>query len=133
MMTTLLSLHVIVSWLLFVLIVLGFLRALLLSRGVCQVSNVDTGFNLMLAFVLDLEILIGFLPGIREGSTPIVQQCRAMHGGLMLLAAVLLHLPGFWLLRGKTKRYPQRAMAALLGVLVMLVIGVGVATGHFCH
>ena len=124
-MNILLIIHSIVRWLIVVVAVIAIIKfALGWLRG-GAFSSMDRGLASGFSGLIDLQVLLGFIflfwNGLGAGAGfPIY---RLEHMGIMLIAAVVAHLPARWKNTDDKLRF-RNTLFVVLDVLILILFGV---------
>ncbi len=118
----LLTLHSIVRWAIVIAGVVAFFKFLTGWIRKSEFTKMDRGLSAGFSGLMDLQVTLGFIiflwSGLTGGGFPMY---RIEHMTVMLVAAVLGHLPSFMKKAGN--RYAV-ALTAVVGALVLVFVGV---------
>ena len=126
-MEIVLAIHSVIRWVILLVAVVAIVKLVLGWLRAGTYDQMDRGLVMGYSGLLDLQALIGLILLFGDGfllgeGFPMV---RILHGIVMILAVVVGHLAG----RGKQEppvaRY-RRALAAIAGSLLLIVIGITV-------
>ena len=128
-MGILLQIHSDVRWLIVLVGVIALVKFLIgwLSKGKFQ--KFDRILTSAFSGLVDLQVLLGLIfliwSGVAGASFP---RQRLEHAFIMILAAVVAHLPARWKSLGDTQRF-RNSFLALLVVGVLIYLGVALLPG----
>jgi len=132
-MNIILITHSAIRWLIVAVAVIAAVRfSLGWLRGM-EFGAMDRGFLAGLSGLMDLQVLVGFIyfvwNGVGSGGFP---PYRFEHLLLMLVAALVAHLPARWKnIDGRTRF--RRTFLAVLGVLALVFVGVSRLPGGWAR
>lgn len=121
-MAFLLELHSIVRWGIVIVGVVALVRFAAGWLRKSEFAKMDRGLSSAFSGLMDLQVTLGFIlffwSGLTGGGFPMY---RIEHMTIMLVAAILGHLPAFM------KKSPNKfavALAAVVGALLLVYVGV---------
>jgi len=113
--------HSIVRWLI-VLVGLGALIKFLVGWArKSEFTKMDRGLSAGFSGLMDLQVLLGFIFFFWNGSVVGYPMFRIEHMTIMLVAAILGHLPSFM---KKAENKFSVGLYAVVGALLLVVVGV---------
>ena len=118
----LLMLHSIVRWVIVVVGVIALVKFLLGWLQKSEYAKMDRGLSAGFSGLMDLQVLLGFIfffwSGLTGGGFPMY---RIEHMTIMLVAAILGHLPSFM---KKAENKFAIGLYAVVGALLLVFVGV---------
>ena len=126
-----LMLHSIVRWLIVFVGFIALIKFLIGWARKSEFTKMDRGLSAGFSGLMDLQVVLGFVYffwiGLVGGGFPMY---RVEHMTVMLVAAVLGHLPAFM------KKYENKfaiGFYAIIGALILVIIGVYRLPGGWSH
>lgn len=121
-METLLTLHSIIRWGIVLIGLFALVKFLIGWMRKSAFTKMDRGLSAGFSGLMDLQVTLGFIlffwSGLSGGGFPLY---RIEHMTVMLVAAILGHLPAF---RKNAENKFAIGLAAVAGALVLVYIGV---------
>ncbi len=121
-----LSTHSFIRWL---IVLVGIVTAIKFALGWLRgggFKGVDRGLAAAFSGLIDLQALLGVILLVGLGfSSEGVLRVRFEHGGLMLAAAIVAHLPSRWKKAADAVRF-RNALFCILGALLLIFFGVAI-------
>lgn len=128
-MDTLLEIHSIVRWL---IVVVGAVAAIKFVVGWLRetpFSGMDRGLSSGFSGLIDLQVVLGLAFLIWSGVTGAgFPRVRLEHTFIMIIAAVVAHLPARWKEASDKIRF-RNSFLAVVGTLLLIVAGVALLPG----
>ena len=113
--------HSIVRWLIVLVGLVALVKFLIGWARKSEFSKMDRGLSAGFSGLMDLQVLLGFVFFFWNGSVVGYPMFRIEHMVIMLVAAVVAHLPSFM---KKTENKFAIGLYAIVGALVLVFIGV---------
>ncbi len=130
-MEELLTLHSIVRWIVVLVAAVALVKFTLGWLRHANPNSMDRGLTSGFSGLMDLQALLGLIYLVWGGFAGVgFPAFRLEHGGLMIVAAAVAHLPMRW--RNETGPLVLRNNAlVIVAVLVIVILGVGIPLGWY--
>lgn len=129
-LTTLLSIHSIIRWLVVIVAVAAMVKFALGWTRRTPFQAADRGLMSAFAGLVDLNVTLGLVMlitwGVQSGEWPMY---RFEHAGTMLLAAVVAHATAGWRKRGDDAAQFRNSLITVVIVILLIVGGVASLPG----
>ena len=130
-MGALLTLHSLVRW---IIVLVALVALVKFTRDWLRRANpnsMDRGLMSGFSGLMDLQALLGIIFLLWGGFTGIgFPEFRLAHGGLMLVAAAVAHLPMRWRNQAGPLVLRNNALV-IVAVLIIVILGVGIPLGWY--